>query len=251
MTKKDSIFLFISKNLYKLLLLISSLLGGVFISCLAITSWDQVNKIIFYLAIFTIITAIALTIKEWYDEHNKKYYDIPYQNLCIRLFDTYFRNWNDDPNNASKFRVSILLVKEDKEKKKKYAECHARYQTGERKKSEIRFYEGEGAAGTVIATGLPSAFPEPLPDFEQDPERYISECERIYNLNREKVLKLNVKARAYWCVPIRRFSVERELIAVVSIDSMLPNAFNSETFKKILAPKIISEINSFSSGIVI
>ena len=251
MNKKDRAFLFISKNLYKLLWLLATLLSGVFLSCLAITSWDQVNKTVFLSAISALIVTFGLNIKDWYDEHNKKYYDIPYHNLCIRLFDTYFRNWDDNPKNGPNFRVSVMLTKEDKKAKRNYAQCHTRYQSGQQKESRVKFYEGEGAAGIVLASGVPSNFTEPLPDFNIDPEGYISESKRVYNLDREKVLALNVKARAYWCVPIRKFDMEKEIIAVVSIDTMLPEAFNNEDFKKIIAPKIITEINSFSSGVVV
>lgn len=253
MDKKDKVFVFISKNLYRLLCLFFTLLSGVFLSCLAITSWAEVNKTIFFIAVAGLSIAFLLNIKNWYDEHNKKYYDIPFHNLCIRLFDTYFKNWNDNPENAPNFRVSVMLAREERKSKRKYAQCYTRYQSGQQKESKVRFYEdeGEGAAGIVLASGVPSNITEPLPDFNIDPEGYIKETKRIYNFDREKTLALNVKARAYWCVPIREFDMEKDIIAIVSMDTMLPEAFTSESFKKIIAPKIIAEINSFSSGVVI
>ena len=64
-------------------------------------------------------------------------------------------------------------------------------------------------------------------------------------------MSLNVKARAYWCVPLRRFDMEKEMIGIVSFDTMLPDAFNSDNFKNDVSVAIIAEIESFCAGMVI
>lgn len=72
-----------------------------------------------------------------------------------------------------------------------------------------------------------------LPNYKENPNRYIKKCLKLCNIEEDTIKQLSMKCRSYYCKVLRN-SDETDNIAIIVFESLNENGFNKKNIDSIL-----------------
>ena len=206
---------------------------------------------LFQIAVILFLVYTAIEVVENLLEGTAFYRRKQLYNLCVRLFDHYFREEEEMQGQKDIYRITVFGLRRKLfffgPKRLHYV---TRYQHGASEDNpRIVFKPGEGAAGQAYLSNT-VIFQPSLPDYSQAPQNYIRLSKERYNLDEEKVKALNRHARSYICFPMRGVEIGGKPRAIVSIDCLLPDVFyENKHFQDNMLPDIMKSIDCSSAEV--
>jgi hypothetical protein len=214
-------------GLYGVLFIISSSLIGYLIESVSSSSilfMDEIlthdfQKKVLSNSRWVLIVLLIINIYSYIKAQNHAFIQneqLLYNNICNKIFNDYIKSNPSLSNND--FKVSLLKAHEPWFGTT-YLKVVGRFQTKQKnRKSKLEFRPGEGCVGIAFENGYILHKEIEKYNFKKI-TKYYSESEKVLNLPKRKAEKLNEKACAFLCLPVKYYNTDK-VWGVLSVDCL-------------------------------